>query len=67
MSNAQSEAFETKLKKLKTALDEAADEVDPVEACTKLRKVFGDDFPVPEKEDTGQKRTKAISSSSESG
>ena len=67
MSNAQSEAFEVKLKKLQTALDEASSGVDPVEACKKLRSVFGDGFPVPNKEDTGQKRTKAISSSSESG
>jgi hypothetical protein len=36
-------------------LDRAAREVDPVLACKALRQVFGDDFPVPEPEDTARK------------
>jgi hypothetical protein len=38
--------------------------VNPVEACKELQKVFGDDFPVPEKDDTGQARGPAIIASS---
>lgn len=64
MSNAQSEAFEAKLKKLQAALDEAATEVDPVEACKTLQKVFGDDFPVPDKEETAKRHAPAVASSS---
>jgi len=66
MTNKQMAAFEEKLKALKDALDDAADEADPVEACETLRKQFGDDFPVPEKSETAQKRSRAIVSSSES-
>lgn len=55
MTNRQMENFEAKLERLEEALDYALDAVDPVDACEELRKVFGDDFPVPEKEDTGKK------------
>jgi len=52
---------------LANTLDEAGRETDPVEACKKLRKVFGDDFPVPEPADTGKKsRAPAIITSSSS-
>lgn len=37
------------------ALDTASAETDPVKACEALRAVFGDDFPVPEPEDTARK------------
>jgi hypothetical protein len=33
----------------------AGNETDPVEACKALREVFGDDFPVPEPEETAKK------------
>ncbi len=66
MTDKQMEAFEEKLKKLKEALDAADDEVDPVEACKKLQKVFGSDFPVPEPKDTGKRHAPAIVSSSSS-
>lgn len=47
----------------------AADEaVDPVEACRLLQEVFGDDFPIPEPEETAKKtNAPAIVSSSSSG
>lgn len=64
MSNIQSEAFETKLKELQTALDEAATEVDPIEACKTLQKVFGEDFPVPDKEESAKRHAPAVASSS---
>ncbi|MBI4455142.1 MAG: hypothetical protein HY644_04505 [Acidobacteria bacterium] len=37
------------------ALNEANRETDPVVACKLLQAVFGDDFPVPDPEDTGKK------------
>ena len=67
MTNKQMDDFKDKLTTLKKSLIEAHKEVDPVEACIILRKVFGDDFPVPKKDDTGQKREKAMIASSHSG
>ena len=58
--------FKEKLKSLKEALEEAVEKADTREACKLLQKQFGDDFPVPEKKDTAQKRSKAIVSSSAS-
>lgn len=63
MSDGQMATFKEKLTKLRDVLDEAAREEDPVEACKKLRKQFGDRFPVPAKEDTAQARGPAITSS----
>ncbi|PJW18891.1 nucleotidyltransferase [Geobacillus sp. WSUCF-018B] len=56
MTNKQMETFKEKLEKLLTALQEAKSEVDPVEACKTLQKQFGDDFPVPEIEETGERK-----------
>jgi hypothetical protein len=66
MSDAQSKEFKKRLEELKTVLEEAEKETDPHEACKMLRKKFGDDFPVPPKEDTGQNRKKAVVGASES-
>lgn len=66
MTDKQMEEFEDKLKTLQEALDAAHSEVDPVEACKKLQTVFGDDFPVPDPEDTGKRHGPAIVSSSSS-
>jgi hypothetical protein len=66
MTDKQMEEFEDKLKTLQAALDAADAEVDPIEACKKLGKVFGDDFPVPDPEDTGKRHGPAIVSSSSS-
>jgi hypothetical protein len=66
MTDNQMANLETKLRDLQTALDDAAAEVDPVEACKKLQKVFGDDFPVPEKQETAARVAPAIVSSSSS-
>ncbi len=66
MTNRQMERFEEKLKKLLEALDQAAEDVDPVEACKRLRKVFGPAFPVPEKQETAKQHGRAIVSSSSS-
>lgn len=63
MSDGQMATFKEKLTTLRDVLDEAAREEDPVEACKKMRKQFGDRFPVPTKEDTAQARGPAITSS----
>lgn len=66
MTDNQMATFKTKLKNLLKALEEAEAEVDPVEACKVLRKQFGDDFPVPSKEETAQRKSVAITTGSAS-
>jgi len=66
MTDNQMTNLKGKLESLLEALDSAIGEVDPVKACETLKKVFGDDFPVPEKPDTGEKKSRAISTASAS-
>lgn len=66
MTDIQMECFHDKLLSLQEALRFARQEVDPVEACQALRRVFGDDFPVPQKELTGKRHGPAIITSSAS-
>lgn len=66
MQVGQCKDFKAKLEKLQTALSDAYDETDPHEACKLLQKQFGDDFPVPVKEETGQSRTKSLIGTNES-
>jgi hypothetical protein len=66
MTDNQMTNLKEKLENLLEALDSASGEVDPVKACETLKKVFGDDFPVPEKPDTGEKKSRAISTASAS-
>lgn len=66
MTDEQMKTFKNKLQQLFDALDAADQEADPVEACKQLAKVFGDDFPIPEKSDTGKKSKVAVLSSSSS-
>jgi len=66
MTDNQMSEFKTKLEELKTALQDAQDEADVHEACKILKGVFGDDFPVPPKDETGQKKSQAFISSSAS-
>jgi len=63
MSEGQMATFKMRLEKLRDVLDEAEREEDPVEACTKMQKQFGERFPVPAKEETAQSRGRAITSS----
>lgn len=52
---------------LRDALRDAGTMADPVEACKRLRGVFGEDFPVPDPEDTAKKtQAPAIITSSSS-
>ena len=66
MTDEQCKTFKEKLEKLKEVLEDAYKETDPHEACKKLRKEFGDDFPVPSKEETAQSRSKSVVSTNES-
>lgn len=66
ISNSQMTNFKEKLESLHQVLKDAIEEADPTEACKLLQKQFGVNFPVPEKKDTAEKRSKAIVSSSAS-
>jgi hypothetical protein len=66
MTDDQCQTFKEKLERLKKSLVDAEAETDPHEACKILRKEFGDDFPVPDKQETGQQRRKALAGTSES-
>jgi hypothetical protein len=66
MTDLQCKEFKKKLEDLIEALEEAEKETDSYEACKILRKKFGEDFPVPAREDTGQSRKRAVAGTSES-
>lgn len=66
MSDAQSEVLYQKMDALKNALLDADKAVDPVEACERLRSVFGPDFPVPDPSETATKSAPTILGSSAS-
>ena len=60
MSDKQMVAFESKLENLSKCLEEARGKTDPIDACVVLRKLFGNDFPIPDKKDTAEPRARAI-------
>jgi hypothetical protein len=66
MTNKQMKDLQESLVSLNSSLDDALDETDPMEACRQLQTQFGDDLQVPEIDETGQKRNRAIISSSTS-
>lgn len=66
MSPKQMVDFEQRLKALLDALDAAAGDIEPIDACKRLQKVFGPDFPIPEKQETAKKHAPAVVSSSSS-
>jgi hypothetical protein len=67
MTNLQMAEFKQKLETLLDVLEEVdVREVDPKVACESLQLQLGDDFPVPDIEDTAQRRRPAIVSSSAS-
>jgi len=55
MTDKQMEDFFEKLEDLKTTLEDSISLKCPHEVCKKLQKQFGDEFPVPDKEETGKK------------
>lgn len=64
MTDNNMEEFKRKLGILNDILKEAGDEVDPHEACEILVKEFGDDFPIPVKADTAEKKPSSLITSS---
>lgn len=66
MTDNQMADFQEKLEILLEAIEEVQQKADPVEACKILQKQFGDDFPIPSREDTAQKCQQAIIYSSAS-
>lgn len=66
MTDNQMADFQDNLQILLEAIGEAQQKADPVEACKILQNQFGDDFRIPSREDTAQKRPPAVISSSAS-
>lgn len=66
MTYRQTERMEEKLQALRDALVEADREVKPERACEILSDVFGDDFPVPDVQDTARVTRSAYSRSGSS-
>lgn len=66
MTDAQMTVFHGHLTKLRDGMTSAIDDPDPVTAASKVAKVLGDDFPVPEKSETAVPRGPAIISSGHS-
>lgn len=67
MTDIQMTDFKDKIDKLLTKLEEVKNETDEVEQCKKLNKIFGSDFPVPEKKDASKQQMNFIPSTSSSG
>jgi len=67
MSDVQMGAFKAKLEALLNALRDADLDADPHTACKTLAREFGDDFPIPEPEETAKPQRRAITSSGSSG
>jgi hypothetical protein len=64
MSARQMRNFKDKLTSLRTALDATTVDLDPHDACTRLERAFGDDFPIPTRSATAKIHVPAIASSS---
>ncbi len=67
MSINQMTNFKNKIDKLIKDLENIKDEADEIEQCKMLNKIFGDDFPVPEKKDVSKRQMNYVPSSSASG
>lgn len=59
--------FKEKIDVLISDLEAVKSETDEVEQCKKLNKIFGDDFPVPEKKNAAKQQMNYIPSTSASG
>ena len=67
MSEVQMTDFKDKIEKLAADLQEVQEEADLVKQCEKLRKIFGDEFEVPEAKDVSKKQMNYIPRSTASG
>lgn len=59
--------FKEKIDALISDLDNVKTEIDEVEQCKKLKRIFGDDFPVPEKKEASKHQMNYIPATSSSG
>lgn len=59
--------FKEKIDSLISDLENVKEETDEVEQCKKLNKIFGDDFPVPEKKNAAKQQMNYIPQISSSG
>lgn len=59
--------FKEKIDALVNELESVKNETDEVEQCKKLNKIFGDDFPVPEKKNAAKQQMNYIPTTSSSG
>lgn len=67
MTDIQMNNFKSKIDTLLSDLQKVQNEIDVIEQCKLLNKIFGDDFEVPEKENESKAQQNFIPSSSESG
>lgn len=67
MSDVQMTDFKEKIDSLISNLEEVKNETDEIEQCKKLRRIFGDDFPVPETKNAAKQQMNYIPSTSSSG
>lgn len=66
MTDRQMTTFKEELESLQATLQFAEQDPDVYAVCQKMREAFGEDFPVPDKSDTGTPLKRGITSSSES-
>lgn len=62
MTAKQMATLKSELEDLLSGFREAIGDVDEHSACKAMRKRFGEDFPVPEKSDTAERRARAVTS-----
>lgn len=67
MTDIQMTDFKDKIEELLNDLEEVKDEAEIVEQCEKLKNIFGDDFEVPEKNDTAKRQACMFAPNSSSG
>lgn len=67
MTDIQMTDFKDKIEELLSDLEEVENEVEVVEQCKKLKDIFGDDFEVPEKQDTAKRQACMFAPNSSSG
>lgn len=66
MTDGQMTTLRERLEQFQKRMDVATNEADPVEACREMSKEFGNEFPVPEKEETADRRGRAVTTPGQS-
>ncbi|MGL5634040.1 MAG: cyclic GMP-AMP synthase DncV-like nucleotidyltransferase [Sarcina sp.] len=67
MTDIQMTDFKDEIEKLLNDLEAVQKEVEVTEQCEKLKEIFGDDFEVPEKQDTAKRQACVLAPNSSSG